>query len=74
MLFNANTILVEEYLWYDLTHIWGGDGVNIFPKCISQKINVKVRLEFELPNYDVADQHVNNQDSPVLQMNVYLKK
>ena len=38
----------------------GDKGVHTFPKSISLKVNVIVRLEFELAYYNVADQHVNH--------------
>ena len=48
-LFNAKTILVEEQQWYHSTHSWAEiKGFNIFPKAINPKVNVIVRLEFEL--------------------------
>ena len=49
-LFNA--ILLEEQSWYYLTHSWEDKGVHTFPKGICPKVNVIVRLEYELAYYD----------------------
>ena len=51
-LFNANVILVEEQLWYDLTHSWEDKGVQSFPKGIG--VNVIVWLEFKLTHFEVV--------------------
>ena len=51
-LFNAKAILLEEQLWYDLTHSWEDKGVHTFPKGICPKVNLLVRLEYELAYYD----------------------
>ena len=48
MLFNAKAILLEEQLWYYLTHSWEDKGVHTFPKGICPKVNVIARLEYEL--------------------------
>ena len=39
-LFNAKAILLEEQLWYYLTHSWEDKGVHTFPKSISLKVIV----------------------------------
>ena len=39
-LFNAKAILLEEQLWYYLTHSWEDKGVHTFPKGICPKVNV----------------------------------
>ena len=51
-LFNAKAILLEEQLWYYLTHSWEDKGVHTFPKGICPKVNVIARLEYELAYYD----------------------
>ena len=45
-LFNAKAILLEEQLWYYLTHSWEDKGVHTFPKGICPKVNVIARLEY----------------------------
>ena len=40
--------------------IWEDKGVHTFPKVILSNVNVIVRLEFELANYDSAVQHLNH--------------
>ena len=47
-LFNAKPILLEEQLLYNLTHSWEDKGVHTFPKGICPKVNVIVRLEYQL--------------------------
>ena len=47
-------VLLEEQLWYYLTHRWGTRGVLPFLKDICPNVNVIARLEFELAKYDVA--------------------
>ena len=47
-LFNAEAILLEEQLWYYLTHCWEDKGVHTFPEGICPKVNVIARLEYEL--------------------------
>ena len=39
---------------------WRNKRIHTFPKGISLKVNVIVRLEFELAYYDIAIQHVNH--------------
>ena len=39
-LFNAKAILLEEQLWYYLTHSWEDMGIHTFPKSICPKVNV----------------------------------
>ena len=53
-LFNAKSILLEEQLGYYLSHSWENKGVHTFPKGICPKMNVIVRLEYELAYYDSA--------------------
>ena len=52
-LFNAKAILIEEQ-WYYLTQSLKDKGVHTFPKGICPKVNVIVRLEFELAYYNPA--------------------
>ena len=53
-LFNVQDILVKEQWSYYLIHSWcvcwggGNKGVHTFPNDISPKVNVIVRLKFEL--------------------------
>ena len=51
-LFNAKAILLEEQLWYYLTHNCEDKGVYTFPKGICPKVNVIAPLEYELAYYD----------------------
>ena len=53
-LFNAKTILVEEYHWYYLTHSRRDNGVHTFPNCISPNVSVIARLEFKFAYFDAA--------------------
>ena len=59
-LFNAKAILLEEHLWYYLTHSWEDKGVHTFPKGICLKVNVIARLEYELAYYDSAVHRFNH--------------
>ena len=59
-LFNAKAILLEEQLWYYLTHSWEDKGVHTFPKGICPKVNVIARLEYELAYYDSAVHRFNH--------------
>ena len=59
-LFNVKAILLEEQLWYYLTHSWEDEGVHTFPKGICPKVNVIVRLEYELAYYDSAVHRFNH--------------
>ena len=54
MLINAKATLLEEQLWYYLTHSWEDKGVHTFPKGICPKVNVIAPLEYELAYYDSA--------------------
>ena len=47
-LFNAEAILLAKQYWYYLTHSLEDKGVHYFPKGICPKVNVIVRLEYEL--------------------------
>ena len=58
-LFNANAILLEEQLWYYLTHSWEDKRVHTFPKGICPKVNVIARLQYELAYYDSAVHRFN---------------
>ena len=53
-LFNAKAILLEEQLWYYLTHSWEDKGVHTFLKGICPKVNVIARLEYEIAYNDSA--------------------
>ena len=53
-LFNAKAILLEEQLWYYLTHSWEDKGAHTFPRGICPKVNVIARLGYELAYYDSA--------------------
>ena len=53
-LFNDKAILIKERWWYSSVHIWR----DTFSKDITPKVNVIVRLEFELAFQDVTVQHV----------------
>ena len=46
--------------WYYLTHSWEDKGVHTFPKGICPKVNVIVRLVFELADYDSAVHRFNH--------------
>ena len=59
-LFNVKAILLEEQLWYYLTHSWEDKGVHTFPKGICLKVNVIARLEYELAYYDSAVRRFNH--------------
>ena len=68
MLFNAKAILREEQWWYYLTHSWEDKGVHTFPKGICPKVNVIVRLEYELAYYDSAVHRfkpLHHEDNPL---------
>ena len=49
-------------------------GVHTFPKGISLKFNVIVRLEFKIAYYDVAVQHVSYYATGTTPSEKYLKK
>ena len=59
-LFNTSDTLLEEQLWYYLTHSWGDKGVHTFHKGICPKVNAKARLEYELAYYDFAVHRFNH--------------
>ena len=59
-LFNAKAILLEEQQSYYLTHSWEDKGVHTFPKGICPKVNVIVRLEYELAYYGSAVHRFNH--------------
>ena len=59
-LLNAKATLLEEQLWYYLTHSWEDKGVHTFPKGICPKVNVIARLESELAYYDSAVHRYNH--------------
>ena len=60
-LFNAKAILLlEEQQRYYLTHSWEDKGVHTFPKGICLKVNIIVRLEYELTYYDSAVHRFNH--------------
>ena len=54
---NANALLLEEQLWYYLTHCWEDKEVHAFPKSIGPKVFVIVWLEFEHAYYDATQGH-----------------
>ena len=51
----AKAILVQEQLWYYLTHRWEVKRVHTIPKGVNPKVNVTERLEFELFNKKCSD-------------------
>ena len=57
---NAEAILLEEQMWYYLTHSREDKGLNTFLKGIYPKVNVIARPEFELAYYDSAVQRFNH--------------
>ena len=59
-LFNAKANLLEEQLWYYLTHSWEDKEVPTFPKGICLKVNVIARLEFKLAYYYSTVHHFNH--------------
>ena len=59
-LFNAKAIPLEEQEWYSLTHSWEDKGVHTFPRGICPKVNVIVRLEYELAYYHSAVHRFNH--------------
>ena len=58
--FNAKAILLEEQLWYYLTHSWEDKGVHTFPKSICPKVNLIARLKYELTYNDSTVHHFNH--------------
>ena len=58
-LFNAKSISGEEQQWYYLTHSCEDKvgGVHIFLVGFCLKVNIIVRLEFELAYFEVAGEH-----------------
>ena len=72
MLFNAKAILLEEHLWYYLTHSWENMGVHIFPKGICPKVNVIARLEYELAYYDSIVLTITPRGHPLSLSPIYL--
>ena len=76
-LFNAKAILVEEQPWYYLTHSLEDKRVHAFSNGISLKVNVIMRLDFELAYFEAAVQHFrlyvmmtppNSEFSPVVDL------
>ena len=59
-LFNAKFSFWKQQLWYHLTYSWEDKGIHNFPKNICPKVNVSVRLEFELTHYDFVVQRLNH--------------
>ena len=59
-LFNAKAILLEEQLWYYLTHSWEDKRVHTFPKGICLKVNVIAWLEYGLAYYNSAVHRFNH--------------
>ena len=59
-LFNAKTIFVEEQQRYYLIRSLWDKGVHAFPKGIKSKVNVIVRLNFEVSYFESAVQHFNH--------------
>ena len=51
-------LLFQMYSYF--THSWEDDEVHTFPKGICPKVNVIVRLEFELAYYDPAVHRFNH--------------
>ena len=70
-LFNAKATLLEEQLWYYLTHSWEDKEVHTFPEGIYPKVNVIALLEFELAYYDSAVQRFNPYTTRIPPRNVF---
>ena len=60
MLFNAQSILLEDRQWYYLIHSWDDKEVQAFAEATCPKVNLIARLEFELAYYDSAVQRFNH--------------
>ena len=58
--FKAKVILLEEQLWYYLTHSWEDKEFHTFPKGICPKVNVIAQLEYELAYYNFAVHRFNH--------------
>ena len=59
-LLNSKAIHVKEQQLYYLTHNSRDKGVHTFPKAISLKMNIKVKLEFELTYLKITVQHFSH--------------
>ena len=61
-LFNAKAMFFEEQrYWYYSIHDWSGDkSLYYSPKGTSLKVNVLVRLKFELAYYDSTIQYISH--------------
>ena len=64
-LFDPKAIFLEEQQWCYLTHSWEDKGVYTFPKGICPKVNVIVRLEFELAYYDSIALTITSRGHPL---------
>ena len=51
---------ILAHQWYYFTHSWRNKGVHAFHNGNSSKINITVRLDFELTFFDVADRQFNS--------------
>ena len=63
----------KERYWYYLTHRWKDKRVYIFPQSIYSKVNVIVRLEFELAYYDSIVYRFNHYTTRILSKSVSVK-
>ena len=52
--------LVEEQLWYYLTHCWRADEVHAFSKGICPKVNLLMLLKSEPAYYDIKVLHLEH--------------
>ena len=58
-------VILEGQQWYYLTHSWENKGFHTFPDGICPKVNVIVRLKFELAYYNSAVQRFNQYTSGI---------
>ena len=61
-LFNVKAILIDDQLWQYLTHNLGYKDIHTFSKGINSKVNVIVRLEFELRSHSPAHWSFRHED------------
>ena len=60
MLFNAKAILFEQQLRHYLINGRIDERFHLFSKCITPKVNVVGRLDFEIANFEVVVQHFSH--------------